>query len=1304
MLLPCKVSDINETNIKTKAFLDCGCTTTSLIDIDVCANYKLYTYPLHKPKKIITADGTESISGLITHGARLKLQIGDHSEEIDALVTKLGNYDFILGLPWLSLHNPSVNWASKIVTFDKVYCQKHCFDRKPNYSIPQNSPQIDFFNKSKFDTPGKPRKVGAAAFLSLVNREDVEIFSTCIKEIDLELQKKEHGNILKQNVSCAKVSLEDVRIALAPKPFADPKIKLPSHFHQYLHLFDAKKADILPEHRDCDHKINLKQGTIPPSRPLYQMSTKELLVLRKFLDENLAKGFIRPSTSPTASPVLFAKKPGGGLRFCVDYRALNAITIKNKYPLPLIQETLSQLSRAKYYTKLDIISAFNCIRMQEGQEWLTAFNTRYGLFESLVMPFGLCNAPATFQARINEILRPYLDIFCTAYIDDILIYSDSLEEHRKHVKQVFEALCGTGLQLDIKKCEFEVPEVKYLGMIISTSGVKVDPQKIKCIIDWKPPQHVKDVQAFLGFSNFYRRFIDKFSLIVKPLVALTKKDAKFLWSDSCQKAFESLKSSFIKAPVLKHFDPDRKIYLETDASDFVTAAVLSQEDGKGILHPVAFMSKKFDPAECNYEIYDKELLAIVRSFECWEAELKSSIDISVLTDHRNLEYFMTTKQLSRRQVRWSEFLSEFDFKIKYRPAKYGKKPDSLTRRSQDLPSVEEDARRRYQNQTLLKYTQIDPLIRSQYPDIFLEQPPDENKCVTVSSAKIKKALVESVIEHADLKEAMKPTQNESSGLVSQESVEQQITVLLEEGYSNEAEIPCDPFWAEIKAELTKKTGIPFSKKISLSECKIQNNRLYFRNRLYVPDHKESKLRRLLLQSAHDSTETGHPGGSKLYEILSREYFWPSLHSDCTTFSTACYSCKRAKTPHSRYQGALKPLPISTRRWRDISVDMIGPLIESNGFNQIMVVVDRLSKMRHYIATSSTMTTKQLADLFIRNVYKLHGLPDCIVSDRGNLFVAELWKTICARLRIDLSLSSSYHPETDGQTEISNAFATQYLRIYVDFTQDDWEDWLALAEFAANNVYNEATKMSPFFANTAQNPRMSFGPPRDLPIRASKTAKKANELGNEFVDQMEQILGILKENITSANLRYEEQANRNRTPAPAYRVGDLVFLNARNINSPRPVKKFDNKFLGPFKIKSLLGTHAYRLELPAELQSIDNSFHTSLLQPVPTKMFPGQSVTQDTAIMIDDYGEKLWAIDKLLNCRRYKGEYQYRIKWRDSTDITWEPLKNVIFASKAIKEFEINYPKKKKPTKKDIEKAKKEFHRTAISQIDQDLVD
>jgi hypothetical protein len=302
------------------------------------------------------------------------------------------------------------------------------------------------------------------------------------------------------------------------------------------------------------------------------------------------------------------------------------------------------------------------------------------------MPFRLKNAPASFQHFINDTLHEYLDVFCTAYLDDILIYSEREEEHTNHVRSVLSALSRAGLNLKPEKCEFRCSSVKYLGMIISNSGCGLDPAKVSTVQEWPTPRNIKDVQSFLGFANFLRRFIIGYSRIVAPLTKLTRKGIPFKWEHDQQEAFDELKQAFTTAPVLRHFDPDLPITVETDASDYYSAGILSQLDPEGRLHPVAYFSKKHATAECNYEIHDKELLAIVRCFEEWRPELEGSPHpIRVLTDHRNLEYFMTKKLLNRRQARWSEYLSCFHYSLEYRPGRLGGKPDALTRRSGDLP-------------------------------------------------------------------------------------------------------------------------------------------------------------------------------------------------------------------------------------------------------------------------------------------------------------------------------------------------------------------------------------------------------------------------------------------------------------------------------------------------------------------------------------------------------------------------------------------------------------------------------------------
>jgi hypothetical protein len=549
--------------------------------------------------------------------------------------------------------------------------------------------------------------------------------------------------------------------------------------------------------------------------------------------------------------------------------------------MPLLQDTLMNLSKAKWFTKLDIGGAYNLIRMAEGEEWKTTFRTRYGLFESLVMPFGLTNAPATFQNYINDILAPYLDRFCTAYLDDTLIYSDNLEEHQQHICLVLDAFAKAGLHLKPKKCEFHQQEVKYLGLIIITEGIKMDPEKIRAMQDWEPPSNLKDIRAFLGFANFYRHFIRNYSRIVELLTFLTRKGVPFAWSTEQQMAFDPLKATFTSAPILARFDQDWDVIVEMDASDYVSTSVLSQYDDNNVLHPVAYFSKKHSPAECNYEIYDKELMAIVSAFEEWRPELQSIINsIRVLSDHKNLEYFTMTKLLNRRQARWSQFLSQFNFKIVYRPGTASGKLDTLTRRSVDLPNAGDD--RSLENQT------------------------------TIIKA-------ENILQ---LSATATPTP--ASPALAQ---------LFTNGYNE------DPFPNKILKLI--RDGAKHCREISLAECDEHNNLLHYCQRIWVLNYEPLKLH--LLQQHHDVPAAGHPSRSKTLEYLCRNYTWPKMRTDVNCYTRNCHTCQRTKPSRHAPFGVLRPLPIPDRPWQDISMDFVTGLPWSNGCYAIWVVVDHLTK-------------------------------------------------------------------------------------------------------------------------------------------------------------------------------------------------------------------------------------------------------------------------------------------------------------------------------------------------------------------------
>ncbi|EED18927.1 retrotransposon polyprotein, putative [Talaromyces stipitatus ATCC 10500] len=509
--------------------------------------------------------------------------------------------------------------------------------------------------------------INAVGFVRHVRDKDTE---TCMTSLH-EIEKAIDGQLQLQNEEEKDTETEGI------------KKTLPEKYWEFIDVFLKSKSDELPPHRLYDHKIELTEEKQLGYSPIYRMSLEELEAAREYILENLHKGFIVPSNAPFASPILMAKKPGGGLRFCVDFRKLNSITRKDRYPLPLIDEVFERLSRAKVFTKLDIRQGFHRIRMHPDSEDLTTFRCRYGTYKYKVMPFGVTNGPATFQRLINDIFMDCLDKFLVAFVDDLLIYSDNELEHELHVRQVLQRLRNAGLQAAIHKCEFHVTKTRYLGFIVTEHGIEVDPSKIEAILRWGVPTTVFGIQSFLGFCNFYRRFIKDYSRIAKPLYRLTHNNVPFEWTKNCQEAFDKLKLCLSTAPVLSHYQPNLPTRVETDASDGVIAGILSQLHEEGLWHPVAYFSRTMTPSERNYDIHDKEMLAIVRALEEWRPELvglQREDRFEILSDHRALEYFMTTKKLNARQARWCEFLTDYYFVLRFRPGKANVAADTLTRR------------------------------------------------------------------------------------------------------------------------------------------------------------------------------------------------------------------------------------------------------------------------------------------------------------------------------------------------------------------------------------------------------------------------------------------------------------------------------------------------------------------------------------------------------------------------------------------------------------------------------------------------
>ncbi|KAM3344010.1 hypothetical protein P3S68_026101 [Capsicum galapagoense] len=430
----------------------------------------------------------------------------------------------------------------------------------------------------------------------------------------------------------------------------------------------------LPPRREVDHEIELVPGAKPPAMTPYRMSPPELEELRKQLKELLESGHIRPSKAPFGAPVLFQKKKEGMLRLCIDYRALNKVTVKNKYPIPLIADLFDRLGQAKVFTKMDLRKGYYQVRIAEGDEAKTTCVTRYGSYEWLVMPFGLTNAPATFYTLMIKIFQPYLDQFVVIYLDDIVVYSSSMKEHVRHLQIVFNVLRENELCVKREKCTFAQTKVQFLGHTISQGQIQMDCDKVEAIRDWEVPTKVPELRSFLGLANYYRRFILGYSDIAAPLTDLLKKNHAWEWNSSCQGAFNNLKAAIIKEPVLALPDFTKLFEVQTDASDFAIGGVLMQED-----HLIAFESRKLNDAERRYTVHEKEMTAIVHCLRTWRHYLLGAHFI-VKTDNVATRYFQSQKKLSPKQARWQDFLAEFDYSLEYKPGKANVVADALSRK------------------------------------------------------------------------------------------------------------------------------------------------------------------------------------------------------------------------------------------------------------------------------------------------------------------------------------------------------------------------------------------------------------------------------------------------------------------------------------------------------------------------------------------------------------------------------------------------------------------------------------------------
>ncbi|QRW22949.1 Retrotransposable element Tf2 protein [Rhizoctonia solani] len=958
---------------------------------------------------------------------------------------------------------------------------------------------------------------------------------------------------------------EHVAIAQEEEADKNPLEGVPSEYHQYAKVFGEEEFNKLPPHRHYDIGIELTEEG-PLNSPLYSMTDAKSATLKDWLRDELKAGKIRPSKSSISSPVMF----------------------KNVYPLPRPDDLMAQLRGAKVFTKLDLRWGYNNVRVKEGDKWKTAFQTKYGLYESLVMTFGLTNAPAAFQHFMNELFKDLLDVCVIIYLDDILIYSKDDVSHTKHVHEVLKRLMDNQLFCKASKCTFHVTSVEYLGIIVSNKGFSLDKLKIQAVQEWPVPTKVKEVQSFLGFANFLRQFVANFSHMARPLHNLVKKDTPWRWDTKEQEAFQGLKDAITNAPVLCHADPAKPYFLETDASGAALGSILSQQQEDGRLHPLGFLSESFKGAEQNYDTHDKELLAIIRSFEYWRIFLEGTLHpVTVFTDHWNLEYWKESRTFNCRHACWHLLLAGYNFQIVYRPGKQSGKPDALSRRSD--------------------HADVPPAAQTMLPD-----PIFANVALVLPEKELQQRIELSLDQDESLEEILQFLQNESKA--------------------------------------------PPSIKQAFKDYQMEAGLLFYQGRIVVPD--VGTLRTDLLQIFHDSPLAGHPGRQRTLELISRNYYWPGIRADTYWHVDSCETCQRIRKP--KYASIPpQPLELPVRPWQHISYDMIVDLPKDGAYDSILVIVDSFTKYVILVECSKKLKAPELAELFLRHVWKKYGMPEKTISDRGRVFNNKFLKALYQRLGIDPHFSSAYHPQSNGQTERVNPSVEHFLRAYSGTNQRDWVKWLPMAEFAYNNAVHSATGKSPFKALHGWEPTLT---PSNIPT----DVPEADELAEAMEAQWREVKSALRHS------KQRMVAGEHGSPTE-FEVGEEVWLDAKNVKLKTLSPKLTEQRLGPFKVMEKISNRAYRLELPPTMR-IHNVFYVGLLSKVKRD---NKRAFKNRPPPVTVDGEEEYEVEGITDAEERNGKWFFRVKWKGygPEENTWEPRENLKNAGKILKKYKEDMRKK-----------------------------
>ena len=995
-------------------------------------------------------------------------------------------------------------------------------------------------------------------------------------------------------------------------------------------------------HLDARVQIPLKPGAKEISLPPFATSPANREVMDKQMDKWIQLGVIEPSKSPWAAPAFIVYR-NGKPRMVVDYRRLNDIAISDEFPLPKQEDILQALVGSQWLTTLDALAGFTQLEVDPKEREKLAFRTHRGLWQFVRMPFGYKNGPSIFQRVMQNALAPFLWIFALVYIDDIVVFSLNFEDHLSHLDQVFRAISETGITLATTKCHFAYQSLLLLGQKVSRLGLSTHMEKVSAILQLDQPRNIHDLQIFLGMMVYFSSYIPFYAWIAAPLFTLLRKGAKWEWTDLHQEAFELCKQVLVNAPVRGYAVPGKPYRLYSDACDFGLAAILQQvqriqlRDLRGtkayekcekafneklpvptlviqiskadndvppnetwgdtldetwvyVERVIAYWSRVLKPAESNYSPTEREALALKEGLIKFQPYLEGETILAV-TDHAALTWSKTFQNVNRRLLTWGTVFSAYpNLKIVHRAGRVHSNVDPISRLRRRVPihdSPTVDA-----TQHIAMNAEEDPL-QDMYAKLGERF---EEKLLTVATNFVAsefeteadyRCTITNVLDLPDIKEGSERNDYHTSSSysiitsISSSEIDEWRTAYAE-----------DPHWSKI---LYGFQGDPTEHE-EISPYDLRNGLLYFQDwngnlRLCVPE----AMKLSVISDAHNViTEAAHGGYAKTYNRIASTYYWPKMSRDVKRYTDTCDICQKSKPRRHAPVGMLQPIPIPSHPFEVVSMDFIPELPASGGFDNVLVIVDKLTKYAIFIPTTIEISKEDTARLFYKHVISKFGIPKQIITDRDTRWRGDFWDTICKQMGMRRSLTTSYHPQSDGQTEVMNQGLEISLRAYIGPSRDDWSTHLDSLALAYNSTPHSATGYAPAYLLRGYVPVTGStlihhpeavprsGTPADATGKGGDNLIYPPEAVEEMVEEFTAHRHRAQEALTLGQHYQTKSYNKGRLTSE-FHVGDQVLINPHSLRLLKSEKGRGKKLLmkydGPFEIIRKISPVAYQLRMP-----------------------------------------------------------------------------------------------------------------------------